>query len=484
VKLSRKAISACVSILFALTAVAHAQQPTPQKIVGQPLGPIIGGVTYRRPNTPIPDPESAVTVADWPTAMATGTVRDSKGDGVAGIPILLIQEEAGQVRRLHTDSKGKYYFQDLPPGTYHLFIGEREDTRFFQKKLAGGMHWEADISSQGQTVTTSPDSETAPEDESPRPPLTITHSRIAVILEAELPVTTATDQETNNGRETIPLRVVEVIQGSFPSTYLDITHIQRSQSGEHPRPGKQYLFLLSTYKPNKTEEVYFPNGMIPRDENPERFDRLVNWCRQFNSAAQAEHASPDHLIELLVSGIEDPAVEGMAGGILNELLSDVEQDRNNHSTEPDLPEVTTGSYIPMRESMKRLIRWGSRRPSMFTDFQRDRIFSVLRQIPSSQSIPSDLRNLVRSFSNKEYSQFLLGRVESVEGLPTADNLKDIQELAKIIRCHDLNRLTFLLDEIRNRINWNPKSEEAHSVKLALFRACRLVARDSMQKIQG
>jgi hypothetical protein len=120
---------------------------------------------------------------------------------------------------------------------------------------------------------------------------------------------------------------------------------------------------------------------------------------------------------------------------------------------------------------------------MFTDLQRDRIFSVLRQIPSSQSVPSGLRSLARSFSNKEYGQFLLGRVESVEGFPMADSLKDIRELANIIRSHDLNRLTFLLEEIRNRIDWNPKSEEAHSAKLALFRACRLIARDSMQQVK-
>lgn len=65
----------------------------------------------------------------------------------------------------------------------------------------------------------------------------------------------------------------------------------------------------------------------------------------------------------------------------------------------------------------------------------------------------------------------------------ADSLKDIRELANIIRSHDLNRLTFLLEEIRNRIDWNPKSEEAHSAKLALFRACRLIARDSMQQVK-
>lgn len=484
-KRSRKTFSACVaaSIFLALTVVSNAQQPTPQKTVYQPLGPIIGGVISRQPNTPISDPESAETVADWPTAMATGTVRDLKGDGVAGIPILLIQEETGQVRRLHSDSKGKYYFRNLPPGTYHLFIGEREDTRFFQKKLAGGMHWEADIASQGQTVMTSPESETAPEDESPHPPLTLTHSRIAVIIEAEPPVTTATDQDPTNVRETIPLRVVEVIQGSFPFAYLDITQAPQPQSGGHPRPGKQYLFLLSTFKPNNTEEVFFPNGMIPREENPERFDRLVNWCRQFNSATRAEHTSPDHLIELLVSGIEDPAVERMAAEILNELISDVEENRNDLSAESDLPDVAVGSSLPIKESMKRLVRWGSRQPSLLTNFQEQRIFSVLRQIPSNQIINPGLKNLAESLSYREYGKVLLERNESFAGLPRENNLKEIQELANIIHNHELNRLTFLFERVFFKTERHQETDETRTAKLAVFRACLRAARAAAEQLK-
>lgn len=470
---------ASASVFFALTGTFPAQQPTPQKTVYQPLGPIIGGVTHRQPNTPIPDPESAETVADWPTAMATGTVRDLKGNGAEGIPILLIHEETGQVRRLHTDSKGKYYFWDLPPGTYHLFAGEGPDVKFFQKELVGGTHWVTIISHQPRNFTPSLIRFTKGHDSPSISPPNIISCDMAAIVEAQSPASITTDEETGYVEENIPLQVVEVIRGQVPVKQINYRHSPQSDEGKAPRPGERYLIFFSILGSG----AKIITGMIERDEDPARFDRLVSWCRQFVQETSTEQTPPSRIIELLVSGIEDPASEKMASEILELVTTKGNFYQPDDSTEPDSPNRATSRPDAMLKTLKRVAEWEEGQASLVSEIQEERIFSALGRVPSNQPISRYFRWIASKLSQKRLGKILVDRIASVEGLPEEYTLAEIQELASIIRNPELTKLQDLMDQVIPPNRVNPLTAEAQSAKLALFRACRLVARDSIEQLK-
>lgn len=480
VKLTRKTISAGVraSIFFGLTAASLAQQPTPQKTVGQPLGPTIGGVTHRLPNSPIPDPESAETVAGWPTAMATGTVRDLKGDGVAGIPILLIQEETGQVRRFTTDSKGNYYFQDLPPGMYHLFAGEGPDLKFLRKSLAGGTHWETVISPQPRNLAPPLFRKMERYDSSDTGHSNIIYGDVAVIVEAQS-TTTTTDKETGDVDENTPLQVVEVIRGNVPVKQINYHHSPQSNEEKAPRPGERYLIFISILGSG----AKIITGMIERGEDPERFDRLVYWCRQFVQETSTEQTPPSRIIELLVSGIEDPATEKMASEILELVTTKGNFLHPDDSTESDSQNKENSRPGTMMKTLKRVAEWEEGQASLVSKIQEERIFSALGRIPSNQPISRYFQQIASNLSQKKFGKILVERIASVDGFPDEYDLDEILELENIIRNPELTRLTELLEQFIPPKSVKPLSAEAQSAKLALFRACRLVARDSIEQVK-
>ena len=62
----------------------------------------------------------AAALAQTSTADLAGTISDESGGVVRKVEVTLTSQDTGAQRITHTDDAGRYYFEQLPPGSYRL----------------------------------------------------------------------------------------------------------------------------------------------------------------------------------------------------------------------------------------------------------------------------------------------------------------------------------------------------------------------------
>jgi hypothetical protein len=62
----------------------------------------------------------AAALAQTSTADLAGTMTDESGGVVRNVEVTLTSQDTGAQRTTHTDAAGRYYFEQLPPGSYRL----------------------------------------------------------------------------------------------------------------------------------------------------------------------------------------------------------------------------------------------------------------------------------------------------------------------------------------------------------------------------
>ena len=62
----------------------------------------------------------AATFAQTSTADLAGTITDESGGVVRNAEMTLTSQDTGAQRVAHSDAAGRYYFEQLPPGSYRL----------------------------------------------------------------------------------------------------------------------------------------------------------------------------------------------------------------------------------------------------------------------------------------------------------------------------------------------------------------------------
>src|SRR5215831_7357134 len=63
---------------------------------------------------------AAAAIAQIDTADLTGIVADESGGVIRNAEVALTNQNTGARRLTHTDSSGRYNFEQLPPGPYRL----------------------------------------------------------------------------------------------------------------------------------------------------------------------------------------------------------------------------------------------------------------------------------------------------------------------------------------------------------------------------
>ncbi len=480
-KRSRKTFSACVaaSIFLALTVVSHAQQPTPQKTVYQPLGPIIGGVISRQPNTPISDPESAETVADWPYATISGSI--GKGDPAGtGLDIILIRQDSGEFKWRHVPAaQSDFSFNNLQPGAYSLFIQDGKETSVFQKNLLAGMHWNlADdlLPPAFKKPRPSPPKDSMIFGSSSVPP-SIGQCNSAALIEVLSPSSPAKPDATQNQDSFMEVRLITAVRGAFPEKKFTIRHPGYADQFKSLKPGK-HILIFTLDLDGKAPKVY---QFLENDEHPDQLERLADWCRQYSRAADAAAPSPSEIVEILLSGIESPASESMATDILVRLVREIEHLRDNDPEETGSQTDEAQPPVNPCNSLYQVAKWGSKRPSILSEVQKNRLLAVLRRNLPDQALPEELLEIVTALNGPGLGEFLLERIETVPGSPSKTNLVDLENLEDILDEENASRLQRLWREVFSESDATADPEEVQTAKLALFRARRLAASVAMKK---
>lgn len=72
-------------------------------------------------STPTTTPENTQTTTTAATGVVTGIVTAGPGEPLADYTVTLLGPDGGE-RTAASDSKGRYTFTDLPPGTYKLLV--------------------------------------------------------------------------------------------------------------------------------------------------------------------------------------------------------------------------------------------------------------------------------------------------------------------------------------------------------------------------
>lgn len=140
------------------------------------------------------------------TASVFGTVLDPSGSVIAGVNVLIVNDDTGQETKTVTDNLGNFVLPDLSPGRYTLTIGAQGFKQFVRKdlRLAVDQRPQINITLQVGSVT-----ETVTVTE-PAPIVDPTHANVGGVVESVY-----TKQIPLNGRQFLQLALL--LPGTSPA---------------------------------------------------------------------------------------------------------------------------------------------------------------------------------------------------------------------------------------------------------------------------
>ncbi len=484
-----------LALFLGMSGTVLAQQPDPDWLTKLPKDSAARKMfeRQRKASQALPEPKETETNEGGTTATASGIVRDEDGNPMPGVAVTLILEETGAFNQLPTNDRGEFSFSNLQPGNYHLFVGEERGIFNSYRTLGAGTSWRTEVYRHSVFIQFSTSGSVCL---TPLSPLSGIFAADAIAL---VSVGDFQPRKTEEGdsdfEETIPLDVITTAKGNLPTSRISIK--QTISNGEYGmfKPGNRILVFLSRETEEGDQPSPFKLQMAQANElNPGTLDRKVEWIRNFVTIAENPDTNPKEIIELLVSGVEDPANTDMASDILNRLNQET-QDRRNPDAHPDEEDANdrAGEKAESRtisNTLTYIAKWGAKRDSLFSKSQKARLIATLHRIPNDEPIPDELLSIVESLPNQKLNVFLGERLAAVSDMPSDMNVKDLRSLEERVDCPESQALYGLWYAALGSNEQGPSEEILRARKIALFRA-RLLAvrraladRDTSEKANG
>lgn len=380
----------------------------------------------------------------------SGRIADEQGTPLAGVEVVTRNDFDGQEHSTVTGADGRFAFDGLAAGTYHV---QAQSEGFdidpqADLLLQSGERREVDLQARPASLDTVTGGVIALTEA----PLRQVFAESDLVVLATAGLSVAVEPDEDYGEVATELVITSTFKGRAPGRRVRVYHAESTEDRGRLTPGTKLLAFLNPRdgetgrKPvYESADYHFGLKVLPAAELEAYGERLTELARLLRHG----EPQPDDVAEWLVATAEEPLTRQEATGELSNALWNLEQFAKTRGTSPEQAAEDLRAVVDrfVAEGGSFAIEPGPRLFAAFlTDAQKERLSEAFRTAPRLTEAELDLYAVVRGWAGDAAVSWLARKFQDTEPVTAELDRQVMSLLAQDLDDEKLKGLLAAADE--------------------------------------